>query len=196
MASPEVLLQRPFWSVANTLVLPIRSDEDGDGAPALRSIVSLSLPVTIFLDVLLGERSSSSRSRSLGEDQAGIFRAVEASLAGVGVDGRACLLRLICHLQSRPIGQYTVVGEVLMLLFTPKREAVDFLQDYQEAEMAGLDGGDCASLYPSCPFSLPPALMPALYEDTTTSSSSSSEGQKASPSSPYRDLALPGVVLN
>ncbi|XP_050698014.1 uncharacterized protein LOC126986157 isoform X3 [Eriocheir sinensis] len=119
MASPEVLLQRPFWSVANTLVLPIRSDEDGDGAPALRSIVSLSLPVTIFLDVLLGERSSSSsRSRSLGEDQAGIFRAVEASLAGVGVDGRACLLRLICHLQSRPIGQYTVVGEVLMLLFT------------------------------------------------------------------------------
>ncbi|KAK8401382.1 hypothetical protein O3P69_002860 [Scylla paramamosain] len=188
MASPEPLLSRPFWKVTNTLALPIRSDEDGDGAPSLRSIVSLSLPVTIFLDVLLGEAAMSTTSRSLGEDQAGIFRALEDSLTGVGVDGRACLLRLICHLQTRPIGQYTVVGEVLMLLFTPKRETSDFLKEYQEAEMAGLDGADCSMLYPSCPFSLPRSLLPALYED--------SPGAPSTSSSRPRDLALPAVVFN
>ncbi|XP_042894229.1 uncharacterized protein LOC122268050 [Penaeus japonicus] len=85
----EFILSKPFWNVANTLVLPVLSDDNGDGIPKLRSLVSLSLPITIFLDSILGEPPSpasspgpsgrSGGSRSLGEDQLNIFRSIEDS---------------------------------------------------------------------------------------------------------------------
>ncbi|XP_063868296.1 uncharacterized protein LOC135104704 isoform X2 [Scylla paramamosain] len=181
------VLVSPRWRMAHEVSLPT-GQQQGDGLRYLSVVQLLFISSIPLRNLTAPPRPAHTTSRSLGEDQAGIFRALEDSLTGVGVDGRACLLRLICHLQTRPIGQYTVVGEVLMLLFTPKRETSDFLKEYQEAEMAGLDGADCSMLYPSCPFSLPRSLLPALYED--------SPGAPSTSSSRPRDLALPAVVFN
>ncbi|XP_045123401.1 uncharacterized protein LOC123511508 isoform X3 [Portunus trituberculatus] len=182
------VLVSPRWRMAHEVSLPT-GQQQGDGLRYLSVVQLLFISSIPLMNLTAPSHPAYTTSRSLGEDQAGIFRALEDSLAGVGVDGRACLLRLICHLQTRPIGQYTVVGEVLMLLFTrPKRETSDFLKEYQEAEMAGLDGADCSLLYPSCPFSLPPSLLPALYEDSPS-------GPSKYPSH-SRDLALPAMVFN
>ncbi|XP_047481624.1 uncharacterized protein LOC125034027 [Penaeus chinensis] len=196
----EFILSKPFWNVANTLVLPVLSDDNGDGIPKLRSLVSLSLPITIFLDSILGEPpSAAGGSRSLGEDQLNIFHSIEDSLASLGVDGRSCLLRLICELQGNAIGRYTVVGELLTLLFTPKRGINDFLHDYIEAEDAGRDGGDCASRYQACPFSLTGTLERyRRYMESV----SSIEDKPAEDHRPFANtigdehFALPKVVVN
>ncbi|CAL4139593.1 unnamed protein product, partial [Meganyctiphanes norvegica] len=83
-----------------------------------------------------------------------IFRTIEDSMSAMGVDGRACLLRLICEMQNNPIGRFTVIGELLSILFTPKRGLNDFLHYYIEAEVKGSEGADCRDEYPTCPFSL------------------------------------------
>ncbi|XP_042894231.1 uncharacterized protein LOC122268052 [Penaeus japonicus] len=207
----EFILSKPFWNVANTLVLPVLSDDNGDGIPKLRSLVSLSLPITIFLDSILGEPPSpasspgpsgrSGGSRSLGEDQLNIFRSIEDSLASLGVDGRSCLLRLICELQGNAFGRYTVVGELLTLLFTPKRGMNDFLHDYIEAEDAGREGSDCTSRYHTCPFSFTGTLEKyRRYMQSVSSIEDKPEG--AEDHKPFANsigndhFALPKVVVN
>ncbi|XP_064079615.1 uncharacterized protein LOC135196722 isoform X2 [Macrobrachium nipponense] len=150
----SILLQRPFWQISNTLVLPVLSDDNGDGVPTIRSLVSFSLPIAIFLDTLFGESSSTTSSGGSSTDQLNIFRSIEDSMGAMGFDGRGCLLRLICELQSNPIGEFTVIGEILTVLFTPKRGLNDFLHEYILAEMAGANGEHCPTRYPTCPFSL------------------------------------------
>ncbi|XP_076041873.1 uncharacterized protein LOC143025751 [Oratosquilla oratoria] len=154
MAQSGALLSRPTWSIVNSFTLPILSDADGDGSPTLRSLITISLPIVIFLDTLLGENTVGKRARSLGEDQLNIFSSIESTLASLGVEGRPCLLRLICEMQENPIGRYTVIGEVLSVLLTPKRDLSDFLHDYIEAEEVGRQNQDCSNMYSKCPFSI------------------------------------------
>ncbi|XP_068237433.1 uncharacterized protein [Palaemon carinicauda] len=147
----SLLLQRPFWQITNSLVLPVLSDDNGDGVPTIRSLVSFSIPVAIFLDTLFGESASTG---NMAADQLNVFRSMEDSIGAMGIDGRGCLLRLICELQSNPIGEFTVIGEIITVLFTPKRGLNDFLDEYIHAEMAGANGEHCATRYPTCPFSI------------------------------------------
>jgi hypothetical protein len=41
---------------------------------------------------------------------------MEGILHATGIDGKACLLRTICEMQSNPIGEFTVVGEIITIL--------------------------------------------------------------------------------
>jgi hypothetical protein len=54
------------------------------------------------------------------------------------------------------MGKYSVIGEVLTVLLTPKRSVTDKLHDYLEAEETGRSIGDtgCEKKYDKCPISV------------------------------------------
>ena len=57
-------------------------------------------------------------SRSMEDDQFQIFKSLEGALQATGVDGKGCLLRTICEMQKNPIGEFTMMGEIVTILFT------------------------------------------------------------------------------
>ncbi|XP_065561391.1 uncharacterized protein LOC136027890 isoform X4 [Artemia franciscana] len=156
MANRNAILLRPQWVVNNYLTLPLVTQ--GTGKNSIRGLFQVIIPVTLFLDSLFDESAGTFKKRSLEDDQLQIFRAVETALATMGVDGRSCLLRTICEIQKNPIGEMTIIGEVLTVLLTPKRGINDFLHDYLEAERLGqteeASQETCGSYYPKCPMSL------------------------------------------
>jgi len=54
------------------------------------------------------------------------------------------------------MGKYSVVGELLTVLLTPKRRVTDYLHDYIDAEETGRSLGDsgCEAKYSECPVSI------------------------------------------
>jgi hypothetical protein len=56
--------------------------------------------------------------RGFGDDQYQIYKSMEGILQATGIDGKACLLRTICEMQQNPIGDFTVVGEILTILLS------------------------------------------------------------------------------
>ncbi|XP_065561390.1 uncharacterized protein LOC136027890 isoform X3 [Artemia franciscana] len=151
----KVTIQRPSWAIENEIRAPIDSTVN----PMFIYLANFSFlfRITILLDQLFATQDTKS-ARSLEDDQLQIFRAVETALATMGVDGRSCLLRTICEIQKNPIGEMTIIGEVLTVLLTPKRGINDFLHDYLEAERLGqteeASQETCGSYYPKCPMSL------------------------------------------
>ncbi|CAL4091598.1 unnamed protein product [Meganyctiphanes norvegica] len=74
-----------------------------------------------------------------------------------GINGQGCLLRFICELQKYPIKDFTIAGEILTSLFTPRSDRNGALSAYREAEMLGqLDEEDiCWDHYGvQCPLSV------------------------------------------
>ncbi|CAL4163666.1 unnamed protein product [Meganyctiphanes norvegica] len=143
-------LTSPVWEMHNHVSLPTKVAV-GNGVHYEQAIQFVFVTTLLINDLF---EDSGKSGRSIGDDQLNIFHSIESSLSGLGIDGRSCLLRLICELQSNPIGQFTIIGEILSVLFTPKRGLNDFLHEYLEAEVAGRDGQDCADLYHTCPFSM------------------------------------------
>ncbi|XP_071523831.1 uncharacterized protein [Panulirus ornatus] len=90
-------------------------------------------------------------ARSVGEDQVGVFRQLEASLKTVGLDGRACLLKLVCEAQKPKLLKLNLLGHLLAALLTPRDETL--LAEYAEAAALGRQDS-CAPHYPSCPISI------------------------------------------
>jgi len=195
MSISEHILTRPFWEMQNSFTIPVvRESPTGRSEDrSLRSLVTFSLPITIFLDTIFADLEAT--GRSIEDDQLNIFNSIESSLSGIGVDGRSCLLRLICELQNNPIGQFTIIGELLSVLFTPKRGLNDFLHDYLEAEVAGRDGRDCANLYHTCPFSIMNAAQ--KYQQYAKGYSSAKDRPHSSANAINRDHhALPKIALH
>ena len=56
--------------------------------------------------------------RQLDNEQYHIYKSLEGILEATGVDGKACLLRTICEMQKNPIGEFTVIGEIMTILLT------------------------------------------------------------------------------
>ena len=54
--------------------------------------------------------------RQFGIEQSQVYKTMEGILHATGIDGKACLLRTICEMQSNPIGEFTVVGEIITIL--------------------------------------------------------------------------------
>lgn len=53
-----------------------------------------------------------------GGERALLYGAVEDFLSTFGVDGKACLLRLICEVHSRSLNHFGLFGEMVKLFFT------------------------------------------------------------------------------
>lgn len=53
-----------------------------------------------------------------GGERALLYGAVEDFLSTFGVDGKACLLRLICEVHSKSLNRFGLFGEMVKLFFT------------------------------------------------------------------------------
>lgn len=155
MSNRNAILLRPQWVVNNQLTLPLVTNT-AEGRTSIKGLVQVMIPITIFLDTLIDVKEGYyNRRSSMGRDQLQIFKSVEGALQVAGVDGKSCLLRTICEMQRHPIGEFSILGEIVTILLTPKRGMSDFLHDYLEAERIGQSNDmSCATEFPTCPVSL------------------------------------------
>lgn len=45
-----------------------------------------------------------------------MYKGVEGALLAAGINGKACLLRAICEMQTRELGHYSLAGELALFL--------------------------------------------------------------------------------
>ncbi|XP_057378787.1 uncharacterized protein LOC130700817 [Daphnia carinata] len=148
-----LFIQGANWGIENTIEVPVDSVL-GDPAFVYVNVFSLIFRVVVQLERLFVKKKTRS-SRKIGEDQHTIFKLLEKSLQTTGIDGRACLLRAICEMQQVPFNHYSIMGEILTALLTPKRAAGNLMQEYLEAEKLGqADAEFCITNYSGCPVSL------------------------------------------
>ncbi|KAK4324371.1 hypothetical protein Pmani_004995 [Petrolisthes manimaculis] len=105
------------------------------------------LPTSTTPTVVLGN------SRSLGEDQASLYKQVEESLAAVGVEGRECLLRAVCEAQSGQMLKLNLIGHLLTTFLSPveeEDEGSQWVSSYQKASQLGREGANCPLTFPRC----------------------------------------------
>ncbi|KAG7168543.1 uncharacterized protein LOC121867310 [Homarus americanus] len=149
------LFTHPYLSIVNQLGVPINTDNDNDSVPTPRLLPYGAVSFIIILDALVQEYV---KGRSYTDDQVSIYRSLEDKMtATYGLDGPACLLRFICDLQKFPIKDWTIVGEVITAVFTPREDGRGMLLDYREAQLAGQmeDPESCFVNYGyTCPFSV------------------------------------------
>ncbi|XP_068202359.1 uncharacterized protein [Palaemon carinicauda] len=148
--SQNKFIANPSWTIGNLINLPM--SDNTSGGTRLRTAIQFTIIANMLLESLLVP--SDENRPNIGLDQLNVFRSIEDSMGAMGVNGRECLLRLICELTSNPIGEFTVIGEIITVLFTPKRGMNEFLQEYIDAEIAGARGEHCPKRYPTCPFSI------------------------------------------
>lgn len=119
--------------------------------------ISLNLLIEQTFDFLInnkiGEGQDESRSFN---NQGWMYGQLEEQLSSrLGLDGHQCLLRFVCDLQSRPIQNWTLAGQVGSLVFTPKYGDPEGLRDYREATLIGRqDATACKTRYFRCGFSV------------------------------------------
>ncbi|XP_065562321.1 uncharacterized protein LOC136028412 [Artemia franciscana] len=155
-SSRNAILLRPVWTINNRLNIPLVTQ--GTGRNSIRGLWQVIFPVALFLDSLFDEKMGTEQKRSIEDDQYKLFKALESALAVMGVDGRSCMLRTICEMQRHPIGEMTMIGEIITIMLTPKRGRKEFLRKYVEAEDFGREENasieTCGFHYPKCPVSL------------------------------------------
>uniref|UniRef100_A0A8D8NIS7 (northern house mosquito) hypothetical protein n=1 Tax=Culex pipiens TaxID=7175 RepID=A0A8D8NIS7_CULPI len=93
-----------------------------------------------------------------GGERALLYSVVEDFIANFGVDGKACMLRAICEVHSKPMEKFGLVGEILKLFFTASLSPYsEHLDEYVSAEQIGkgtAGPGECFPYYKDCPKSL------------------------------------------
>ncbi|KAK3879064.1 hypothetical protein Pcinc_016347 [Petrolisthes cinctipes] len=105
------------------------------------------LPTSTTPTVVIGN------SRSLGEDQASLYKQVEESLAAVGVEGHECLLRAVCEAQSGQMLKLNLIGHLLTTFLSPVEEDDEggqWVSSYQKASQLGREGANCPLAFPRC----------------------------------------------
>nr|CAD7443232.1 unnamed protein product [Timema bartmani] len=89
-----------------------------------------------------------------------MYSLVEHTIDRLGIDGRACLLRMICETSQDPVQKENgILGEMLHVFFTPSSTEEDSDRatdrEYRAAEIQGYQPDtDCEIFYPECPHSL------------------------------------------
>lgn len=134
MANRNPILLRPHWIINNIVTAPLVGFDNG--RRSVRGLLQMALPITIFFDTLFNDAPGfTSRyvmeqkcrnnfvttvvfreNRSFGNDRYPVYKSLEGILQTMGLDGKPCLLRTICEMQSNPISEFTVVGEIVTIL--------------------------------------------------------------------------------
>lgn len=94
--------------------------------------------------------------RKIEDEHSAIFEMAEDLLNKFGINGKACVLRLICELAESHGLQYNgLMGRAFETLFLIDYglSNTDRLYEYISARMYGEHTGNCESAYPQCPFS-------------------------------------------
>jgi len=94
--------------------------------------------------------------RKMEDEHSAVFEMAEDLLNKFGIDGKACVLRLICELaESKGLPYNGLMGRAIETLFLIDygMSNTDRLYEYISARMYGEHTGDCLTAYPQCPFS-------------------------------------------
>jgi len=147
---------RPTWTFKPKIGAPLQSDADFNNKKVSRAVVEFALPFTIFLDTIFdGNLLGSRHARSAANEQVGIFKWMETAYGTAGLDGKKCLLRTICEMQGYPIGEYSMFGEMISILLSPRKDEMSLLDEYIVAEKLGRTNHEmCGMEYHKCPFSV------------------------------------------
>ncbi|KAG7204225.1 hypothetical protein KM043_002055 [Ampulex compressa] len=90
-----------------------------------------------------------------GGERALLYGTVEDMLSGLGLNGKACLLRAICEVQGHPLNNFGLIGEMMKLFFTASKSPfANLLEEYVEAENRGKFHGECWPYFKDCQKSL------------------------------------------
>jgi len=161
MALFNILFRRERLILTNTLIFPVMEEENPlDGSQPGRSLalVRIYLPLFFLLDNIQAEVLGGGLGRSGLEDQPSLFRTVEDLVTShTGAPGHACVLRFICELQHHPLERWSLLGQLISVLFTPEYGDKNQLLDYATSHRLGRrirDSRNCASHYGECPLSV------------------------------------------
>ncbi|XP_055610630.1 uncharacterized protein LOC129757431 [Uranotaenia lowii] len=93
-----------------------------------------------------------------GGERALLYTVVEDFIANFGIDGKACILRAICEVHSKPVEGFGLIGEMLKLFLTASLSPYsEHLDEYVMAENIGkgIEGpAECFPYFKDCPKSL------------------------------------------
>merc|ERR1712055_236181 len=128
---------RPTWTFKPKIGAPPQTDADFDGNKVSRAVIEFALPMTIFLDTIFDGNLLGSSGRSAADEQSGIFKWMETAYGSAGLDGKKCLLRTICEMQEYSIAEYSMFGELLSILLSPRKDEQSLLDEYIVAEKLG-----------------------------------------------------------
>lgn len=147
--------------MVNHFSFPIKElPEDDTVEGRTMATISLLLPLTILLDAIREElelKHEGKAGRSLFDDQPGWYGVVGRLVSNrLGVPGHECVLRFVCEMQQRPLAEWSLLGQLLEIVFTPRYGNATELLEYATSERLGRWLGDpgCRDHYPRCPGSL------------------------------------------
>lgn len=158
----DILYLRHRVIMENSFEFPYEEAAARPGHSEAREVglLNLLLPVHIFLDALAAELQAvaAGAGRSGLEDQPSMFRALEGVITShTGAPGHSCVLRFICELQHHPLERWSLLGQLISVLFTPQYGDPTQLLDYATSHRLGRRIGhfdDCGSHYGDCPLSV------------------------------------------
>ncbi|XP_011304074.1 uncharacterized protein [Fopius arisanus] len=108
---------------------------------------------TFFTDYFTSLTKRRRRSTS-GEYQRKLFyEFLEQEMTRWCGDGMSCMMKSICQVSQIPVGDGSLVGELLNVMLTPDYGNTSFFTGlhYLRAAEAGREGGDCSTIFPGCP---------------------------------------------
>ncbi|KAL9906561.1 uncharacterized protein ACN2A1_005863 isoform 1-T8 [Glossina fuscipes fuscipes] len=98
-----------------------------------------------------------------------LYGVVENFLSTFGLNGKACLLRTICEIHSRPLDHFGVFGEMIKLFLTvTKSPFSDLIPEYVKAQEIGeglIPPAECFPYYKDCPKSIFKAIQNHKYSN-------------------------------
>lgn len=103
--------------------------------------------------------------RKIEEEHAAILEMAEDLLNKFGLNGKSCILRLICELaETQGLPFNGLLGKALETLFLLDYgfSSTDRLYEYVSARAYGEHEGNCQEVYTMCPFSVFNLMEPEI----------------------------------
>ncbi|XP_011304075.1 uncharacterized protein [Fopius arisanus] len=125
-----------------------------DGQRGTSVSTTSSLPIWRYHQDYFTSLTKRRRRSTSGEYQRKLFyEFLEQEMTRWCGDGMSCMMKSICQVSQIPVGDGSLVGELLNVMLTPDYGNTSFFTGlhYLRAAEAGREGGDCSTIFPGCP---------------------------------------------
>ncbi|VEN48382.1 unnamed protein product [Callosobruchus maculatus] len=82
-----------------------------------------------------------------------LYKMFERKIEEFGFPGKECLKRIICEAAQAPTKSMGIVGDIAHILLTPSSSKKEQLEEYMQAEKAGLES-KCKYYHEDCQYSI------------------------------------------